>query len=215
MSIKKKLGLGVASAALGLSLIGGGTWAAFNDVETMQNRVQAGVLNLEIGNKVTGEMKVKKLIPGDTMTREFTLQNQGNLNIPDVWLTVDPADETIPGFYGELAVTILNSDNQNKLAGITPTGVRDDNTKYVSMQDLIDYANNNKFDISSDNLNNGDKDFDGRDADTIKIKVEFVDKKADTDGDGEYDQNKYQNAVAEFNFNFEAVQEAGSERANN
>ena len=31
MSIKKKLGLGVASAALGLSLIGSGTYAYFSD----------------------------------------------------------------------------------------------------------------------------------------------------------------------------------------
>ncbi|WP_267490480.1 TasA family protein [Bacillus licheniformis] len=30
MGTKKKLGLGVASAALGLALVGGGTWAAFN-----------------------------------------------------------------------------------------------------------------------------------------------------------------------------------------
>ncbi|MCU5397508.1 CalY family protein, partial [Bacillus toyonensis] len=31
MSLKKKLGVGVVSAALGLSLIGGGTYAYFSD----------------------------------------------------------------------------------------------------------------------------------------------------------------------------------------
>ncbi|MCL6570669.1 MAG: M73 family metallopeptidase, partial [Bacillus sp. (in: Bacteria)] len=36
MSIKRKLGMGAASAALGLSLIGGGTWAAFNDMTRQQ-----------------------------------------------------------------------------------------------------------------------------------------------------------------------------------
>ena len=34
MSLKKKLGLGIATAALGMSLVGGGTYAYFNDVET-------------------------------------------------------------------------------------------------------------------------------------------------------------------------------------
>ena len=39
MGIKKKLGLGVASAALGLSLIGGGTFAYFNDIATASQSV--------------------------------------------------------------------------------------------------------------------------------------------------------------------------------
>ena len=51
MGIKKKLGLGVASAALGLSLIGGGTWAAFNDAATINNHFAAGTLDLEVGDK--------------------------------------------------------------------------------------------------------------------------------------------------------------------
>ncbi|WP_222119322.1 TasA family protein, partial [Bacillus thuringiensis] len=33
MSMKKKLGMGVITAALGLSLIGGGTYAYFSDKE--------------------------------------------------------------------------------------------------------------------------------------------------------------------------------------
>ena len=46
MGTKKKLGLGVASAALGLALVGGGTWAAFNDIETTQATYAAGTLDL-------------------------------------------------------------------------------------------------------------------------------------------------------------------------
>ncbi|PRX64062.1 putative ribosomally synthesized peptide with SipW-like signal peptide [Bacillus sp. V-88] len=42
MSIKQKLGLGVASAALGLALVGGGTYAYFSDSVTTNNTFAAG-----------------------------------------------------------------------------------------------------------------------------------------------------------------------------
>ena len=48
MTIKKKLGLSVATAALGLSLIGGGTYAYFSDQEVTQNTFAAGTLDLAI-----------------------------------------------------------------------------------------------------------------------------------------------------------------------
>ncbi|MEH7342880.1 TasA family protein [Bacillus sp. JJ1532] len=213
MSIKKKLGLGVASAALGLSLIGGGTWAAFNDVETMDNRLAAGTLDLRIGNQAEGVMKVSNLKPGDTMTRQFKLQNWGSLDIEDVLLTVNPVGETAPGFLGEFAVTILNTDGINLLSGITGSGVRDGGGTYVSMQDLINHSNAGGFDISSVNLYKNPT-IPGRDEDIIDIKVEFVDKSA-KDAAGKYVQNQYQGKVAEFRFVFEATQSAGSERANN
>ncbi|MEH7121930.1 TasA family protein [Bacillus sp. JJ1773] len=212
MSIKKKLGLGVASAALGLSLIGGGTWAAFNDVETMQNRIASGTIDLQIGKQVEGAMKVTKLIPGDTMTRQFELQNHGTLNIDKVLLSVNPVGQTDPDFLGEFAVTMLNSDGKNLLAGITGTGVRDDNSPYVSIQDVISHANAGGFDITNGKLPKNPS-IPGRDVDIIDITVEFVNKEA-KDAAGKYVQNKYQGKVAEFRFVFEATQEAGTERAN-
>ena len=48
MNIKKKLTVGVMSATLGLSLVGGGTWAAFNDTATINNQFATGVLDLEL-----------------------------------------------------------------------------------------------------------------------------------------------------------------------
>ena len=39
MSIKKKLAMGIATGALAVSMIGGGTYAYFNDVETCKNTV--------------------------------------------------------------------------------------------------------------------------------------------------------------------------------
>lgn len=46
MGMKKKLSLGVASAALGLALVGGGTWAAFNDVKSTDATFASGTLDL-------------------------------------------------------------------------------------------------------------------------------------------------------------------------
>ena len=48
MSLKKKLGLGIASAVLGISLIGGGTFAYFSDTEVSNNTFAAGTLDLAV-----------------------------------------------------------------------------------------------------------------------------------------------------------------------
>jgi spore coat-associated protein N len=90
MSIKKKLGLGVASGALGLAMIGGGTWAAFNDVENLENTFAAGTLDLGLtaGNTTEMNFDVANLKPGDEMTRSFKLSNDGSLSIKEVWMDV-------------------------------------------------------------------------------------------------------------------------------
>ncbi|MGG0275727.1 TasA family protein [Bacillus rhizoplanae] len=84
MGIKKKLGMGVASAALGLSLIGGGTFAFFSDKAETNNTFATGTLDLNVNPKVL--VDVKDLKPGDTMKREFVLKNKGSLTIKDVQL---------------------------------------------------------------------------------------------------------------------------------
>ncbi len=62
MSLKKKLGMGVASAALGLSLIGGGTFAYFSDKEVSNNTFAAGTLDLTLDPKTL--VDIKDLKPG-------------------------------------------------------------------------------------------------------------------------------------------------------
>lgn len=91
MSIKKKLTVGAMSAALGISLVAGGTWAAFNDIEEASASIAAGELNLDLG-KIQGEpihFSINNLKPGDTMTRKINLKNIGSLAIKDVLLTID------------------------------------------------------------------------------------------------------------------------------
>lgn len=96
MSIKKRLGLGAMSAVMGLSLIGTGTWAAFNDVERVEATVGAGTLNLELAKLKNNpiDFKVSNLKPGDTMTRNIVLKNKGSLAIRDVLMSIEHVDFT-------------------------------------------------------------------------------------------------------------------------
>src|SRR5690625_1889144 len=68
MSIKKKLGMGVATAALGLSLVAGGTFAYFSDEEKSINSFASGTLDLNIspGEEESLAFNFNDLKPGDT-----------------------------------------------------------------------------------------------------------------------------------------------------
>lgn len=76
--------MGVASAALGLSLIGGGTFAYFSDKEVSNNTFAAGTLDLAVNPKTI--IDIDNLKPGDSVKKEFLLQNKGSLAIKDVKL---------------------------------------------------------------------------------------------------------------------------------
>ena len=48
MSLKKKLAMGIATGALAVSMIGGGTYAYFNDVEVNNSTFAAGTLDINV-----------------------------------------------------------------------------------------------------------------------------------------------------------------------
>ncbi len=87
MGIKQKLGLGVASAALGLALVGGGTYAYFSDSAEANATFAAGTLDLSADP--TTIIDVDNIKPGDTMLRSFDLVNGGTLDIASIDLTTD------------------------------------------------------------------------------------------------------------------------------
>jgi spore coat-associated protein N len=87
LNIKKKLGLSIASAALGISLIGGGTFAYFSDQEVTNNSFAAGTLDLSVNPMAI--INLDNLKPGDSMVREFSLSNDGSLKIENVLLETD------------------------------------------------------------------------------------------------------------------------------
>lgn len=87
MSFKKKLGVGVVSATLGLSFIGGGTYAYFSDQVVTNNTFTAGTLDLAM--QPTTSLDLNQLKPGDKILKKFNLKNSGTLAIQDVVMKID------------------------------------------------------------------------------------------------------------------------------
>ncbi|MGE6964094.1 TasA family protein [Bacillus thuringiensis] len=87
MSFKKKIGVGVISAALGLSFIGGGTYAYFSDQVVTNNTFTAGTLDLAM--QPTTSLDLNQLKPGDKILKKFNLKNSGTLDIQDVVMKID------------------------------------------------------------------------------------------------------------------------------
>ena len=119
MGIKKRLGMGALSAALGLALIGGGTYAYFSDSEQTNNTFAAGTLDLSV--EPTEIINIDNIKPGDTFIRDFELQNNGSLDIETVLLdtdyTVDDANNDNTEDFGEhIQVEFLyNADKLNEV----------------------------------------------------------------------------------------------------
>src|SRR5699024_9187255 len=84
MGLKKQIGMGITAAALGLTLIGGGTFAYFSDSETNESTFAAGTLDLAA--EPTTIVDIDDMKPGDSITRDFILENNGNLDIASVSL---------------------------------------------------------------------------------------------------------------------------------
>ncbi|WP_307471018.1 CalY family protein [Cytobacillus purgationiresistens] len=118
MGIKKKLGMGVASAALGIALIGGGTFAYFSDTVTTQNTFAAGTLDLSVNPEAV--INIDNIKPGDTMTREFILENNGSLKIANINLVTnytvnDAANDNVEDFGKHIRVNFLwNWDKESE-----------------------------------------------------------------------------------------------------
>ncbi len=69
MTLKKKLGMGIASAVLGAALVGGGTFAFFSDKEVSNNTFAAGTLDLALNPSTV--VNVSNLKPGDTVEKNL------------------------------------------------------------------------------------------------------------------------------------------------
>lgn len=84
MSIKKKLGMGVLSAALGIALIGGGTFAYFSDTAEQTSTFASGIV--ELNTDPTTLIDLDKFKPGDHITKNFELSNDGNIDMKNISL---------------------------------------------------------------------------------------------------------------------------------
>jgi spore coat-associated protein N len=215
MGVKKKLGLGLASAALGLSLVGGGTFAYFSDEATIHNGFAAGTLDLEIGKYPGTQWPVNfdlsNLRPGDKVERTFDLKNTGSLAIEDTYLdfaevSVDnPLSTTASDddFLEALTVTYFYETVVN--GNYVPQSLLV-NSQSITLKEAIDgqysgkiqeryLTNDGKLNLTPDGINAGSN---GR----YRIMISFP----DTD----QSQNKLQGMVAKVDFNLDARQVMGA-----
>ena len=194
MSLKKKLGLGAASAALGLALIGGGTYAYFNDTTQTTSNFANGTLDLNAAP--TTIIDVNNLKPGDWMDRAFELKNDGSLDISRVLLSTDynvtdaKGDNAGEDFGKYIKVNFLyNADKTDgvifsttldQLKAMTPDAV--ENAVFIPWLD------------EKGGLKHNTKD-------TLYVEYEFVDNGKD--------QNKFQGDSLELKWTFDGKQTKG------
>jgi len=235
MSIKKKIGMGVASAALGLSLVGGGTWAAFNDTATINNHFAAGTLDLVVGKSGNKPINfdLSNMKPGDNVQRIFQLKNAGSLAIKEVLLDVTASnfvDDTtaVNGdtnsqeeYLSQFVINFANVDGESSNWEPRNNIVKSGQT--LTLADLVAGPTVYKDKINpqyiatdgTDRINlaslvTSDTSLRGipvkpADIDDVFIQITFKNDTTKTDGKN-YDQNKFQGDKIDFQFNLEATQ---------
>lgn len=196
MGIKKKLGVGIATAVLGFSLIGGGTFAYFSDTEETNNTFAAGTLDLNADPSVI--IDVENMKPGDSFYRDFQLSNEGTLDIQEVLLetayTVTDAqgDNGSEDFGEHIEVEFLYNDTNSdeiiysvtlaELAEMTPEAI-DQHIMYPWY---------------------GEKGLPSGSVHDFIVKFNFV--------DNEEDQNVFQGDSLQLDWTFEAKQMDGEDQ---
>jgi spore coat-associated protein N len=229
MGIKKKLGLGMASAALGLSLVGGGTFAYFNDVDTLNNKFANGVLDLKITphEDLPINFDLSNLKPGDSIQRMFKLDADGTLAIQKVYMALTAnADDFKDGhsaalngnvpamreFLSQFRVTMFKgqiaTDPITTGSDFQPeANILNSNSTVLTLLDLLDSNLNGK--ISSNFYDNGKINLtptgvpvDPDDQDGVQMTITFHD-----DGSN---QNKFQGDAAKFQFVLTGTQYSGT-----
>ncbi|MDQ0158073.1 TasA family protein [Alkalibacillus salilacus] len=209
MGFKSKLGVGVMTGVLGLSLIGGGTYAAFNDVEEVSNTFKAGTLDLAVDESESFQFDISNLKPGDYFEKTIVLENKGSLDInkiltqvsADGWENEDvldledkfgeEADNNMDDFLSQFKVYINGSKNG------------------IPLNTMVNH--NNPEDITGSGNEVGLKADESLEYD---VKIKFVNN-PETIGDSRYQmQNIYQGEGATLKFDFEATQMGGDDRSN-
>ncbi|MGE1107645.1 TasA family protein [Bacillus wiedmannii] len=201
MSLKQKVGMGVVTASLGLSLTFGGVFAYFSDSETSSNSFQAGTLDLSINPSVI--VNVKDLKPGDLIERNFKLENKGTLDIAKVALeasykVTDAKKNNDSEDLGDhITVKFLVNDGK-------PSNPNDDHeilweTKLSELKTMKpeDVATSLERYNLIDGIKSGETDY-------LHVLFSFE--------DNDQDQNKFQGDSLQLNWTFHAEQTPGVEK---
>ncbi|PAE44491.1 TasA family protein [Bacillus sp. 7884-1] len=192
MSFTKKVSQGVMSAALGLSLMGGGTFAYFSDSVETQNTFAAGVLDLALNPSTV--VNIDNIKPGDEIYREFTLENNGTLDISSVLLSTnysveDAKSDNSDDLAKHIKVTIMynTSSASNPIVETTLFDLQTQNPDLTQ----IDILSGTR----PDGIPAGEKE-------KIFVLFEFV--------DNGQDQNQFQGDKLKVDWTFNAEQTAGT-----
>ncbi|MCO4850169.1 biofilm matrix protein TasA [Bacillus vallismortis] len=232
MGMKKKLSLGVASAALGLALVGGGTWAAFNDIKSTDATFASGTLDLS-AKEHSASVNLSNLKPGDKLTKDFQFENNGSLAIKEVLMALNYGEFKANGgsntsaedFLSQFEVTVMTVGKEGG-NGYPKNIILDD----ANLKDLYLMSAKNdaaaaekikkqidpKFLHASGKVNVATIDgttapeYDGVpktpiDFDQVQMEIQFKDDKT-KDEKGLMVQNKYQGNSVQLQFSFEATQ---------
>lgn len=192
MGLKKRLGMGIMAGMLGISLVGGGTFAYFSDTEVSNNTFAAGTLDLSLNP--TEIIKVDNIKPGDHFTRTFELYNNGSLDIAKVLLnteyTVNDAKGDNTEDFGEhIQVEFLyNLNNFDEVIFETTLAELKDMSPEVIYENAF-------YPII------GDKGLPVGEMHDLIVKVNFV--------DNDEDQNEFQGDSLELTWEFVAEQTEG------
>jgi spore coat-associated protein N len=237
MTIKKKLGLGVASAALGLSLIGGGTWAAFNDTGAINNHFAAGTLDLGVvANSATEPINIDltNMKPGDSVERKFKLTNKGTLAIKEVLLSGSASgfaqgggsNASMDDFLDQFQIDFFRVDRNPSGTsttsvfgggGITLKQLVNESYDFNAVKDVYEATDGTKrINLAPlSNLIGGEHrgiPTTPTDSEVVHVKITFKNDPTKVgDAFSEYVQNKYQGNSVNFSFDLEATQWGGVE----
>jgi spore coat-associated protein N len=197
MGFKKKVGLGIASAALGMSLVGGGTFAYFSDTETNTSNFAAGTLDINVkgNNKDNAIIDVTNIKPGDTMVRNFKLNNTGSLNVSKVLLTSKYTLTDVKKDNGSADIGdhikvkfLINKDKKTEV--VHETTLKELSRTDVTDRDILGWVLGGE----SDGLIAGTSD-------DLTVMFEFYDNKKD--------QNVFQGDSIKLDWTFDAKQTDG------
>lgn len=192
MGIKKQVGTGIMALVLGLTLIGGGTYAYFSDSETTNNTFAAGTLDLSVNP--TAVIDVENMQPGDSMTRDFELQNSGTLDMKNINLETDYTMTNVNGdgdFGKHIEVEFLyNADQWEEVIYETTLFELKEMSPEVVQEKVFD-------ELMEDGLEAGT-------VDDMVVNFNFIDN-------GE-DQNQFQGASLDLEWTFNAQQEVGTDK---
>jgi spore coat-associated protein N len=192
MGIKSTLGMGLATAVLGVGLISGGTFAYFSDTAEANNTFAAGTLDLSVDPEVI--IDVNNLKPGGWEIRAFDIVNNGSLDITEVLINtsyevVDAKGDNTDDFGKHIRVNFLENSDKTEETGYNDIIY---STTLYDLQQMTPDAVEKKvigFENEQSGLPAGTKD-------TMYVEFEFV--------DNEEDQNQFQGDQLKLNWAFEA-----------